>query len=284
MSSTATSTYTRKRTCSFSAPSTTVSKKRFINSSKEHGQVSVTGNTNMGVPSNNNNAIASSSSSNSTRGSLKRSESCWDLPSSTQKPPSSSPKPNQSYKRTLRHYKEQRDLSNRHKQPAAAASMKSSSSPSSPQFSTLSLTPHQATVHMPHAPKTSSPLSPTSSYSHYSNSNSNCSYNGCRRSTKKPEPDLYKQAIITRMRCNPEGARILHMGPRLALSIMEATKDLERLVGGLGAGFASTCAAQASQAPDAHAMDVDHSPASQSWIMVNDDRHSIPVTSWEMVY
>jgi len=48
----------------------------------------------------------------------------------------------------------------------------------------------------------------------------------------KHEPDLYKQAITTRMRCSPEGQKILHMGPRLALSIMTATQDLERLVAG----------------------------------------------------
>ncbi|THU83155.1 hypothetical protein K435DRAFT_434055 [Dendrothele bispora CBS 962.96] len=46
----------------------------------------------------------------------------------------------------------------------------------------------------------------------------------------KHEPDLYKQAITTRMRCTPEGQQILNMGPRLALSIMTATRDLELIV------------------------------------------------------
>ena len=32
------------------------------------------------------------------------------------------------------------------------------------------------------------------------------------------------------MRSSPEGQKILHMGPRLALSIITATKDLERIV------------------------------------------------------
>jgi hypothetical protein len=32
------------------------------------------------------------------------------------------------------------------------------------------------------------------------------------------------------MRGSPEGLRILHMGPRLALSIMDATKQLEQIV------------------------------------------------------
>ncbi|KAF9443499.1 hypothetical protein P691DRAFT_797347 [Macrolepiota fuliginosa MF-IS2] len=46
----------------------------------------------------------------------------------------------------------------------------------------------------------------------------------------KPEPDLYRLAIKTCMRCSPEGQKILRMGPRLALSILTATQDLERIV------------------------------------------------------
>jgi hypothetical protein len=46
----------------------------------------------------------------------------------------------------------------------------------------------------------------------------------------KPEPDLYRTAIKMRMQSTPEGQKILHMGPRLALSIMSATQELERLV------------------------------------------------------
>ena len=46
----------------------------------------------------------------------------------------------------------------------------------------------------------------------------------------KQEPDLYRVAIKTHMLSRPEGQKILHMGPRLALSIMTATKDLERIV------------------------------------------------------
>ncbi|PPQ68687.1 hypothetical protein CVT26_002969 [Gymnopilus dilepis] len=33
-----------------------------------------------------------------------------------------------------------------------------------------------------------------------------------------------------RMRHSPEGAKILHMGPRLAMSIMNATRELEKIV------------------------------------------------------
>lgn len=46
----------------------------------------------------------------------------------------------------------------------------------------------------------------------------------------KQEPDLYRLAIKTCMRYSPEGQKILRMGPRLALSILTATQDLERIV------------------------------------------------------
>lgn len=46
----------------------------------------------------------------------------------------------------------------------------------------------------------------------------------------KPEPDLLRIAITTRMRMSPEGQKILHMGPRLAFSIYCATKELEQIV------------------------------------------------------
>ncbi|KAH9856499.1 hypothetical protein C2E23DRAFT_443879 [Lenzites betulinus] len=48
--------------------------------------------------------------------------------------------------------------------------------------------------------------------------------------TKKREPDLYRAAIKTRMRMSPIGRNILHMGPRVALSIISATEALEHLV------------------------------------------------------
>ena len=44
----------------------------------------------------------------------------------------------------------------------------------------------------------------------------------------KPEPDLYRVAITTRMRMSPEGRKILYMGPRLALSMYTANRELER--------------------------------------------------------
>ncbi|EMD34108.1 hypothetical protein CERSUDRAFT_86861 [Gelatoporia subvermispora B] len=80
----------------------------------------------------------------------------------------------------------------------------------------------------------------------------------------KPEPDLYRVAITTRMRKSPEGQKILHMGPRLALSILTATKDLERMV-----------AAQREREGDV-AMTGAEGTLSNSWVVV-------PGEDWEMV-
>jgi len=41
---------------------------------------------------------------------------------------------------------------------------------------------------------------------------------------------LYKVAITARMKCSPEGQKILSMGPRLAVSILTATRELEQMV------------------------------------------------------
>ena len=46
----------------------------------------------------------------------------------------------------------------------------------------------------------------------------------------KPEPDLYRTALKARMRSSPEGEKILRMGPRLAIAILSATRELERIV------------------------------------------------------
>ena len=46
----------------------------------------------------------------------------------------------------------------------------------------------------------------------------------------KPEPDLYRTALKGRMRSSPEGEQILRMGPRLAISILSATRELEQIV------------------------------------------------------
>ncbi|KZP05357.1 hypothetical protein FIBSPDRAFT_673981, partial [Athelia psychrophila] len=78
-----------------------------------------------------------------------------------------------------------------------------------------------------HFPRASSPLSP------------------CRKllpprasfPRSRQEPDLYKVAITARMKCSPEGQKILSMGPRLAVSILTATRDLEQIVMGGRFGF-----------------------------------------------
>ena len=46
----------------------------------------------------------------------------------------------------------------------------------------------------------------------------------------KPEPDLYRMALKGRMRSSPEGEKILGMGPRLAIAILSATRELEQIV------------------------------------------------------
>ncbi|KIK92185.1 hypothetical protein PAXRUDRAFT_58810, partial [Paxillus rubicundulus Ve08.2h10] len=46
----------------------------------------------------------------------------------------------------------------------------------------------------------------------------------------KREPDLYRVALKARMRSSPEGEKMLRMGPRLAITILSATKELEKIV------------------------------------------------------
>ena len=80
----------------------------------------------------------------------------------------------------------------------------------------------------------------------------------------KPEPDLYRVAIITRMRMSPEGQKILHMGPRLAFSIYNATRELERIVASQRDVEGDVCMA-------------DSEPLlSTSWVV-------LPKDDWEMV-
>lgn len=73
------------------------------------------------------------------------------------------------------------------------------------------------------------------------------------------------------MRTSPEGQKILCMGPRLALSIMAATKELERIV-----------AAQTERDREGDVL-MDDAPTvtnstglSNSWVMV-------PGEDWEMI-
>ncbi|KAJ8580828.1 hypothetical protein M405DRAFT_833582 [Rhizopogon salebrosus TDB-379] len=124
------------------------------------------------------------------------------------------------YHRTIYHYKEQRDR------------RKALINRSRPEFT---ITPHstkqpaKSTLPAPRSlqpPKqiaglrTSSPLSP----------NKKLLPPRASFPRSKPEPDLYRIAIRARMQCSPEGAKILRMGPRMAVSILAATRELELLV------------------------------------------------------
>jgi hypothetical protein len=77
----------------------------------------------------------------------------------------------------------------------------------------------------------------------------------------KPEPNLYKMAITARMQRSPTGQKILTMGPRLALAITSATKELEKMVG---------------QQQQHDVVMVDGTTMSTSWVVV-------PGEDWEMV-
>ncbi|KAG1738339.1 uncharacterized protein EDB91DRAFT_1237732 [Suillus paluster] len=107
------------------------------------------------------------------------------------------------YNRTLYHYKEQREAAR-------------------PEFTIAPLSTKQPAKSTPQMPKprqpklmqglrTSSPLSP----------NQKLLPPRASFPRSKPEPDLYRIAIRARMRCSPEGAKILRMA---------ATRDLEMLV------------------------------------------------------
>lgn len=119
------------------------------------------------------------------------------------------------YNRTLYHYKEQRER------------RKAVLNRSRPEFTIAPISTKQPAKSKARQPtnlmpglRTSSPLSPTQKLL------------PPRASfpRSKPEPDLYRIAIRARMRCSPEGAKILRMGPRMAVSILAATRDLEMLV------------------------------------------------------
>ncbi|KAK0492999.1 hypothetical protein EDD18DRAFT_1408575 [Armillaria luteobubalina] len=71
-------------------------------------------------------------------------------------------------------------------------------------------------------PRVSSPLSPSSRPSYSSLF--------LRPRTGKGEPDLHRIAITTCMRSTPEGQKVLTMGPRVAMSIANATWELEQIV------------------------------------------------------
>ncbi|KAG5644656.1 hypothetical protein DXG03_008038 [Asterophora parasitica] len=82
----------------------------------------------------------------------------------------------------------------------------------------------------------------------------------------KPEPDLCRKAIKACMKCSPEGQKILRMGPRLAVSIMSATMELERLVAAQDQDVTMADATVAAAPPT----------LTKSWVVVSGD-------DWEMV-
>ncbi|KAJ7039698.1 hypothetical protein C8F04DRAFT_1086295 [Mycena alexandri] len=82
------------------------------------------------------------------------------------------------------------------------------------------------------APSTSSPLSSLTTPSSSGPSTSAAS----KPKTGKTAPDLHRRAITACMRASPAGAKILHMGARLAVGIMSATRELERMCGDSAGG------------------------------------------------
>jgi hypothetical protein len=75
------------------------------------------------------------------------------------------------------------------------------------------------------------------------------------------------------MRCSPEGQKILLMGPRLALSILTATRELERIVA-QQAEREDVVMADAGGPPSCAEAVV--GPLTNSWVFV-------PGEDWEMV-
>ena len=159
------------------------------------------------------------------------------------------------YHRTLRYYKEQRErrksllIVARHIEPPMIAvstqTLPTASSSPTPSESAIR-------VRLPHAPSAPSaapaPKPPAPSPSPSPPQTNTPFRPAVRRPTSplapvrtprpprlafprsRPEPDLYRKAITARMRGSPEGQKILLMGARLAVSILTATRELERIV------------------------------------------------------
>ncbi|KAH9926835.1 hypothetical protein B0H21DRAFT_700744 [Amylocystis lapponica] len=151
------------------------------------------------------------------------------------------------YIRSLRHYKEQRER-------RKAALSRCSSTIFHDTF-TIAPVAHKFTRKTVSRPRSSSPLAPL---------RSPLPERACFPRSK-PEPDLYRVAITTRMRMSPEGRKILHMGPHLALSMLTATRELERIV-----------AAQQREPDGDVTMRSGEGLLSNSWVVV-------PPEDWEMV-
>jgi hypothetical protein len=186
-------------------------------------------------------------------GSLRRSESMLLLPTPIHLGPAASPTNNHlnphaplPYYRTLSYYKEQRQrrkaLNNngsstqltirttpqpQQRQPSPPKSKPPASIASTKRPTPASRgAPSQIILPSPSAPKativtprTSSPLSPVRT-----------ALPGRPVFPRsKAEPDLYRTAIKMRMLTTPEGQRILSLGPRLALEVMQTTQDIMKV-------------------------------------------------------
>ncbi|KAG6370824.1 hypothetical protein JVT61DRAFT_11035 [Boletus reticuloceps] len=120
------------------------------------------------------------------------------------------------------HYKEQRERDTKPGRKRAHFTITPVSSPSGtsvPKRGTHAAPTQQSQSAVPHV-RTSSPLAPTRKLL------------PPRASfpRSKPQPDLYRVALKGRMLSSPEGEKILRMGPRLAIEILSATRELERIV------------------------------------------------------
>ncbi|KAI0734246.1 hypothetical protein C8Q72DRAFT_873272 [Fomitopsis betulina] len=90
----------------------------------------------------------------------------------------------------------------------------------------------------------------------------------------KPEPDLYRVAITARMRMSPEGRKILYMGPRLALSMCTANRELEQSLQMATNDLERIVASQREREADGDVVMTEDS--GQPWVVV-------PSEDWEMV-
>jgi len=160
---------------------------------------------------------------------------------------------------TLQHYKEQREQ-RKIQLPRGRAEFTIAPQPSEGDASTSTTSPTRIAprpllpIRPSYSQRTTSPLSPSPKLLP-----PRASFPRSKR-----EPDLYRMAIQTRMRCSPEGEKILMMGPRCALSILSATRDLEKMV--------------SYQSDDDFNMDTgDQEMLTKSWIMLP------PHDEWDML-
>jgi len=85
----------------------------------------------------------------------------------------------------------------------------------------------------------------------------------------KPEPDLYRVAIKKRMANSPEGEKILRMGPRPAVAVLTAMRELERIVSAAGYDDDDIIMADDTPSPPSPAgryWRVTHTPLGHWWI------------------